>query len=97
VIEIVDGVLQLLKHVLLALALARHIGERPHRQARLAPAVAERADLEAQPTRRPAPDAGYAHHFLGALAFAGRLEEPVDRFGGVRIADEHALDRPHVV
>ena len=97
VIEIVDGVLQRLKGIFLLVAVARHVGERPHRQACLAAAIAERADLEAQPARRPAADAGDPYHFLGARAFAGRLEQPVDRLGGVGVADEHALDRPHVV
>ena len=32
VVEIVDGVLQLLEDVLLPLELARHVGQRPHRQ-----------------------------------------------------------------
>ena len=41
--------------------------------------------------------AGDAHLLLQALAFARRLEQPVDRLGHVGIADEHALDRPHVV
>ena len=60
-------------------------------------AVAERPHLEAQPTRRPALGAGDAHFLLQALAFARGLEQPVDGLGSVRIADEHALDRPHVV
>ena len=96
-IEIVDRVLQLLKDVLLPLALARHVGERPDGQRRRALAFAERPHAQPQPARRPALHAGDAHLFLQALAFARRLEQPVDRFGRVGIADEHALHRPHVV
>ncbi len=50
-IEIVDGVLQLLEHVFLALAVARHVGDRPHRHARVALVGAERAHAHAQPAR----------------------------------------------
>ena len=96
-IEIIDGVLQFLKDIFLPLALARDVGQRPHRQARVAPAAAERTDLETQPARRPALHAGDAHLLLQALAFACRLEQPIDRLRGVGIADEGALDRPHVV
>ena len=52
VVEIVDGVLQFLEDVLLPLELARDVGERPHREALLALAVAERAHAHAQPPRR---------------------------------------------
>ena len=41
--------------------------------------------------------AGDAHFFLQPAALARRLEQAVDRLGDVRIADEHPLDRPHVV
>ncbi len=64
---------------------------------RVAPAAAERAHPQPQPARRPALHAGDAHFFLQARAFARRLEQAVDRLGSVGIADEHALDRPHVV
>ncbi len=96
-IEIIDRVLQHLKHILLPLALGGHVGERPDRQPRIAPAVAERPDLEPQPARRPAPQPGDAHLFLQALAFSCCLEQPVDRLGRVGVADKGALDRPHVV
>ena len=95
-IEIVDGVLQFLEHIFLALALARDVGERPHGHA-VAAALAERADAEPQPPRRPALGGGDAHLLLQPLAFPRRLEEAIDRFGGVGIADENALDRPQVL
>jgi hypothetical protein len=48
-VEIVDGVLQLLKDVLLPLELAGHVGERPHRHRRCPLAVAQRPHPHAQP------------------------------------------------
>ena len=97
VVEIVDGVLQLLEDVLLPLALARDVGDRPDRHALVALALAERAHAQPQPARRLRRGAGQAHLLLQAAAFARRLQQPVDRLGNVRIADEHPLDRPHVV
>ena len=96
-IEIVDGVLQFLKDVFLPVALARHVAERPDGEASHALAVAQRAHAQPQPARRPALCAGDAHLLLQALAFARRLEQPVDRFGRVRIVDEHPFHRTHVV
>ena len=96
VIEIVDRVLQFLKDILLPLALAGDVGQRPDREAALAPALGERPHPQPQPARRPAMHPGDAHLLLQALAFTRRLEEPVDRFGRVGVADEHALDRAHV-
>ena len=96
-IEIVDRMLQHLEHVLLPVALGADVGERPNRKPRIAPGAAERADLESQPARGTAAQAGDAHLFLEALAFARRLEQPVDRFRGVGVADEGALHRPHIV
>jgi hypothetical protein len=49
VIEIVDGVLQLLEDVLLALAVARHVGDGPQGQLAAAFRIAERADAEPEP------------------------------------------------
>ena len=97
VIEIVDGVLQFLKDVLLPLTLAGDVAQRPHGHAAVTAAFAERAHAEPQPAGRPAFGPGDAHFFLQALTFARRLEQAVDRLGGVGIADEHALDRPHIV
>ena len=96
-IEIIDRVLQFLKDILLALALARHVGQRPDGQAAVAAALAERPHPQPQPARRPALQAGDPDLFLQALAFARRLEQPVDGFRGVGVADEHALHRPHLV
>ena len=92
-IEIVDRVLQFLKDILLALALARHVGQRPNRQAAVAAALAERPHPQPQPARRPALQAGDPHLFLQALAFARRLEQPVDGLRRVCVADEHPLHR----
>ena len=97
-VEIVDRVLQFLKDVFLALELARDVGERPHREALLALAVAERAHAHAQPARRLARlVAADPHLLLQAAAFARRLQQPVDRLRDIRVADEHPLDRAHVV
>ncbi len=54
VIEIVDRVLQFLKDVLLALALAGDIGQRPDRELPLAAALAQRPHPQPQPARRQA-------------------------------------------
>ena len=97
VIEVVDRVLQLLKDVLLPLALAGHVAERPHGEPARALAFADRPHAQPQPARGAAPDAGDAHLLLQALAFARGLEQPVDRLGRVCIADEHAFHRPKVV
>ena len=48
-IEIFDGVLQFLEHVLLPFAVAGDVGDRPHRVFRLALALAERPDPHPQP------------------------------------------------
>ena len=97
VIEIIDRVLQFLKDILLPLALARHVGQGPDGQAAVAAALAEGPHPQPQPARRPALEAGDPDLFLQALAFARRLEQPVDGFRGVRIADRHALHRAHLV
>ena len=97
VVEIIDGVLQFLEHVFLALAVARHVGDRPHRHAGVVLAQAERTHVQAQPARAMRRRAGHAHLLLQATALARRLEQPVDRLGDVGIADEDPLDRAHVV
>ncbi len=51
VVEIVDGVLQFLKETFVPLALARDVGDRPQRDARLGDPL-ERADADAVPGRR---------------------------------------------
>ena len=96
-VEIVDRVLQLLKHVLVPLELAGHVGQRPDRHARFALAFAERPHADAQPTRRLAFVRADPHLLLAAAAFARRLQQAIDRFRNAGIADEDALDRTHVV
>ena len=96
VVEVVDGVLQLLKDVLLVLALARDVADEPA-DARLA--AAGRADAHAIPAGAACLAADAARHadLLGRAAAAlGRDGQPVDRLRGVGIAGEEALDRVEV-
>ena len=95
-IEIIDRVLELLKYVLVPLELARHVGERPDRDAGLALAVAERAHADAQPAAGLALVGTDAHFLLAATPLARSLEQAIDRFGNAGIADEGPLDRRHV-
>jgi hypothetical protein len=97
VVEIIDGVLQLLEDVFLPLAVARHVGNGPHRQPGFALAVAERADAKPKPAHGRIVQTGDAHLFLQLAAFAGGLQQAIDRLRDVRVADEDALDRPHVI
>ena len=97
VIEIFDRVLQLLEHVLLPLAVAGDIGDRPHRVFRLALALAERTHPHPEPAAVGAVGAGKTNLFLLALAFARRLQQPEHRLRHVGIADEDALDRANVL
>ena len=96
-IEIVDCVLQLLEDILMTLELARHIGERPdgHAGSSRLP-LAERPHADAQPTPCLALVRADAHLLLAAAAFARRFQQAIDRFRHAGIADEYALDRPHV-
>jgi hypothetical protein len=96
VIEIVDGVLQFLEHVLVALELARDVGERPHRHARLAPAFAQRTHADPQPAAGLALVGADADLLLCAPALARGLEQAIDRLRHAGIADEYPLHRPHV-
>ena len=96
-IEIFDRVLQFLEHVLLALAVAGDVGDRPHRVFRLALALAERADPHPQPAALAAVGPGDADLFLLPLAFARRLEQAEHRLGDIGIADEDPLDRTRVL
>ena len=98
VVEIVDRVLQLLEDVFLPLALAGDVGDRPDRELR-ARACRRRAGRTRMRSQRAglAARAGDAHLLLQPAALARRLEQAVDRLRDVRVADEHALDRPHVV
>ena len=97
VIEIFDRVLQLLEHVLLALAVAGDVGDRPHRISGFALALPERAHPHPQPAAMAAVLAGDAHLFLLPLAFARRLEQAEHRFRHIGIADEDALHRAHIL
>ena len=92
-IEIFDGVLQFLEHVLLPLAVAGDVGDRPHRVFRLALALAERPDPHPQPAAMAAVGAGDADLFLLPLALARRLEQAKHRFRHIGIADEDPLHR----
>ena len=96
-VEIIDGVLQLLKDVFLALQLARHVGDRPDRQAGGVPTFAERPHPHAQPAPGLALAAPDPHLFLQAAALARGPQQPIDRFGHAGIADEHPLDRAGVI
>ncbi|MGY4452505.1 hypothetical protein ACVWZR_007165 [Bradyrhizobium sp. i1.3.1] len=97
VIEIFDRVLEFLEHVLLALAVAGDVGDRPHRVFRLALPGAERAHPHAQPAALAAVMAGDAHLFLLPFSFARGLEQAEHGFGDVGVADEDALDGPHLL
>src|SRR5207302_596433 len=96
VVEIIDGVLEFLKHVFLPLEFTRHVGDRPHRQAGLALAVTERAHAHPQPAPGLFLAGAHAHLLLQATTFARCLEQAIDRLGDARIANEDPLDRAHV-
>ena len=96
-VEIVDRVLQLLEHILVALELAGHVGQRPDGHAGFALAFAERAHADAQPARRLAGMRADADLFLAAAAFARRLQQAIDRFRNAGVAHEDALDRTYVL
>ena len=96
-IEIFDRVLQFLEHILLALAVAGDVGNRPHRVFRLALALAERTHPHPQPAAMGAVGAGDADFLLLALAFARRLEQAKHRLRHIGIADEDPLHRAHVL
>src|SRR5262249_34916014 len=96
VIEIVDGVLQFLEHVLLTLTFPRHVGKRPDGQPRRALVAAERPDAESEPARGPAFHARDTHLLLELAAFPRRSQQPIDGLRRIGIAHERALDRPRV-
>jgi len=97
VIEIFDRVPQLLEHVLLALAVAGDVGDRPHRIFRVPLARTERAHAHPKPAAVSAVVAGDPDLLLLPLAFARGFQEAKYRFRDIGIADEHPLDRPHVL
>jgi hypothetical protein len=96
VVEIVDRVLQLLKHILVALKLARHVGQGPDGHAGFALAFAERTHADAQPPCGLAGMRADAHFFLTAAALARGLQQAIHRFRNAGVADEDALDRTYV-
>src|SRR5208283_6200326 len=87
-IEILDRVLQFLEHVLLPLAVAGDVGDRPYRVFRLTLAAAERSNPHPQPAAVAAVLAGDTDLFLLPLAFARGLEQAKHRFRHIGIADE---------
>ena len=97
VVEIVDGVLQLLRHVLVPLELARHVGERPDRHAGFAFAFAQRTHADTQPPLSCALVRADSHVLLAAAPLARRLEQAVDGFRNTGIAHEHAFHRPYIL
>ena len=97
VVEIIDSVLQFLEHVLLTLTLARHVGDRPDRHPGITFARSEWPHAHAQPAALLARLAGDPHFLDQSPAFARRLEQAVDRFRYIGVADEDLLDRPHVI
>src|ERR1700744_6430794 len=96
-IEIFDCMLQLREYILLPLAIAGDVGNRPHGVAGGPLAMAERTDPHAQPAAVCAGGAGKTNLFLKPLAFARRLEQAKHRFRYVGIADEDPLDRPYIL
>jgi hypothetical protein len=96
-VEIVDGVLELLEDVLLPLALMGDVGDGP--QGRL-PAAGARHRPDAHPVPaeflRPAERRREADLLRSGAVLPGRLREPVDRLGHLRSAHEQALDGPHL-
>ena len=97
VIEIFDGVLQLLEHVLLALAVPRNVGDRPHRVFRLALGLAERTHPHPQPAAMRAFGAGDADLLLLAFSFARGLEQAEHRLRHIGVADEDPLHRTGIL
>src|SRR6185369_10302226 len=97
VVEIFDRVLQLPEHIFLALAIPRDVGDRPYGVFCFAFAVAERTNPHPQPAPLCTVRAGDADLLLLPLAFTGGLEQAEHRLGDVRVTDEDAFDRAHVL
>ncbi len=92
-VQVVNGVLEFLENVFLTLAVARHVGDRPHGHARIASALAKWTHPHAQPTAALCRRAGNPHFFLQTTAFARGFEQSVDRLRNVGVADEYSFDR----
>jgi hypothetical protein len=91
VVEIVDGVLQLLENILLVLALAGDVTDDPAGMT----VGADRTHpdpVPAGPACAPADAARHANFLRGAAALLGGDGEPVNRFRRIRIVGEEALD-----
>src|SRR5262249_654083 len=100
VIEVVNRVLQLLEHTLLALAVAGHVSNGPHGSPpgpTGPPRRPERAHPQPKPSRRLAVRSDDTYLLLVPCAVTARLEETIDRLRDIRIADEHALDRANIL
>jgi len=95
-VEVVDGVLQLLKHIFLALAVACDIGNRPHGHARVTTPLSERPHTHPQPSGAFSGGPGNPYLFVQTPPLARSFKKPVNRFRNVRVTDEHAFDRSDV-
>jgi hypothetical protein len=92
VIEIVDGVLELLEHVLLALALLRDLGDAPDRQIALGPNPHPvPGKLAAAARGRREPDL-----LASGATLPGGLCEAIGGFRDLGRAGEEPLDGNHV-
>ena len=96
-VEIFDRVLQFLEHVLLALAVAGDVGDRPHRIFRLALVLAERTHPHPEPAAVIAGLVRDPDLFLLPLAFARRLQQAEHGFRDVGITDEDPFDGPRIL
>ena len=100
VIEIVDRVLQFLEDIFLLLAVPGDIGDAPDRGAVLAAAAIRtpaRPNPQPQPASRFSGHSADTHLFLQAASLARSLQQPVDRFRYIGIAEKNPLDRPDVL
>ena len=99
-VEIVDGVLEFLEHRFLLRPLAGDVGDGPGRDGARPPgADTGRARIwyqRAPPVRSPESGPGIRTSSSVGPPFAHGLRDPVDRLGGLGIAREQPLDRPHL-
>ena len=93
-IEKIDRVLQFLENILLPLALAGHVGDRPERRAAGRDARQRLTRMRYQPTAAPPVSGGDRRSILDmALSGARRLRQPVNRLGDFRRTGKQPLDR----
>ncbi len=92
-VEVVDGVLQVLEEALVALALVRHIGHCPQRS--VGRAFVERPDAQPVPGGFAQADerAGQSDLLDGARARPGGLRQSIDCLGDLGSPGEKAFDR----